>query len=88
MNIIRKVYNHYFKRVPSKYIDIYRVLLVFEVDDPCISHAVKKLLVAGKRGAKGIDKDIGEAIDSLRRWQEMREEERQDKEESVSSDNP
>lgn len=56
-------------------IDVYRVLALFNVTDPCIQHAVKKLLVAGGRGAgKSIDKDIQEAIDSLARWQEMRQE--------------
>jgi hypothetical protein len=37
-----------------------------------MQHAIKKLLVAGERGAgKDIDKDIQEAIDSLERWKRM-----------------
>jgi hypothetical protein len=69
-------HNHYFKDVSHlKTIDVYRVLELFEVADPCIQHAVKKLLVAGGRGAgKSLDKDVGEAIDSLKRYQEMRSE--------------
>src|SRR5690606_3684633 len=44
---------------------------------PCIQHAVKKLLVAGGRGAgKDAAHDIDEAIDAHRRWQDMRSEER------------
>jgi hypothetical protein len=72
-----KEYNHYYKKVPKgvKYIDVYRVLEMFEVTNPSIQHAIKKLLVAGGRGHKDIDKDINEAIDSLKRWIEMREEE-------------
>lgn len=64
---------HYHKDVTHlQTIDVYRVLALFNVTDPCIQHAVKKLLVAGGRGAgKGIDKDIQEAIDSLNRFQEM-----------------
>lgn len=69
-------YSHYFKDVAGlDVIDVYRVLDLFRVTDPCIQHAVKKLLVAGGRGAgKDISQDIKEAIDTLRRWQEMRNE--------------
>lgn len=69
-------HNHYFKDVSNlSHVDVYRVLALFNVTDPCIQHAVKKLLVAGGRGAgKDIHKDIAEAIDTLQRWQEMREE--------------
>lgn len=70
-------HSHYFKSVAGlTHIDVYRVLQLFNVSDPCIQHAVKKLLVAGGRGAgKDITRDIKEAIDSLVRWQEMRQEE-------------
>ena len=38
----------------SKYnkLDIYRILKLYEVSDPCLQHAIKKLLCAGKRGVK------------------------------------
>ena len=71
-------HEHYFKPIPpgATRIDVYRVLTMFGVTDPCIQHAVKKLLVAGGRGAgKSIDKDVQEAIDSLARWMAMRDEE-------------
>lgn len=68
-------HSHYFKDVSRlKKIDVYRVIDLWEVKDPCIQHALKKLLVAGKRGAKDEAKDIQEAIDSLERWKAMREE--------------
>jgi hypothetical protein len=68
-------HSHYFKSVEGlKTIDVYRVLELFAVTDPCIQHAVKKLLVAGGRGSKDISKDIREAIVTLERWEEMREE--------------
>jgi hypothetical protein len=72
----KRAHNHYFKNVAKlKYIDVYRVLSLFNVTDPCIQHAVKKLLVAGGRGAgKDVSKDIQESIDSLVRWQEMQKE--------------
>lgn len=74
-----KKHSHYFKDVAHlELIDVYRVLQLFNVTDPCIQHAVKKLLVAGGRGVKDISKDIQEAMDTLARYQEMhRENEKQ-----------
>ncbi len=69
-------HSHYFKDCPYAAIDVYRVQVMFNITDPCIAHALKKLLVAGGRGAgKDIAQDIAEAIDSLQRWQDMRAEE-------------
>jgi hypothetical protein len=67
--------SHYRKPCPFDEVDVYRVLVMFEVTDPCIQHAVKKLLAAGKRGSKDAAKDVAEAIESLDRWREMRDEE-------------
>lgn len=68
-------YPHYFKDVTDlDSIDVYRVLELFHVTNPCLQHAIKKLLVAGGRGSKDIRKDVAEAIDTLERWQEMRAE--------------
>ena len=68
-------YNHYFKNVAHlECIDVYRVLELFGVTDPCLQHAVKKLLCAGIRGVKDQGKDIQEAIDALQRALEMRQE--------------
>lgn len=69
-------YPHYFKDVSKfTHVDVYRVLSLYNVTDPCLQHAIKKLLVAGGRGAKVISKDVQEAIDSLVRWKQMRAEE-------------
>ncbi len=65
-------YSHYFKACPYKVIDPYRVLELFEVTNPGLQHAIKKLLVAGGRGAKNIGQDVQEAIDTLERWKAMR----------------
>lgn len=62
---------HYFKSVKHlDYIDIYMVCKLFEVDDSshCTQHAIKKLLMAGKRGSKDKIKDIKEARDTLKRF--------------------
>ena len=69
-------HGHYFRPCPYSAIDVYRVLLVFEVADPCLQHAIKKLLVAGGRGAKDAEQDVREAMDTLGRYLEMRAEER------------
>lgn len=57
----------------SKYdkLDIYRILFLYEVNNPCLQHAIKKLLCAGKRGVKNQIQDINEAILSLQRFLEM-----------------
>jgi len=71
-------HSHYYKSVAGlREIDIYRVLMLFEVTDPCLQHAIKKLLVSGKRGHKDQYKDIQEAIDSLNRWQDITIEDKQ-----------
>ena len=68
-------HSHYFKNVSNlKYIDIYRVLILFDVTDPCLQHAVKKLLCAGNRGVKDELKDVQEAISSLTRYLEIKTE--------------
>ncbi len=68
-------HNHYFKPTPFESADVYRVLLMFNVTDPCFQHAIKKLLVAGGRGAgKDVNRDVQEAIDTLQRWQEIQTE--------------
>ena len=66
---------HYHKSVAHlSSVDVYRVLGLFGVTDQALGHAIKKLLVAGNRGVKNMDKDVQEAIDTLQRWQEMRAE--------------
>ena len=65
-------HSHYFKDVSHlTEVDVYRVLDLFCVTDQAIGHALKKLLVIGQRGVKDFDKDLKEAIDSLKRKQAM-----------------
>jgi hypothetical protein len=73
--VSKREFSHYFRECPFEAVDVYRVLLLFGVTDPCLQHALKKVLCAGGRGAKDSTKDVAEAIAALRRWQEMREEE-------------
>ena len=58
-------------------VDVYRVHRLFDVNDPVIHHASKKLLMAGARtGEKFEVDDIREARDTLTRWLDMEEEDR------------
>ena len=69
-------HNHYYKDVRHlDAVDVYRVLELFNVTDPCLQHAIKKLLCAGNRGAKDEERDVEEAIDTLGRYQDMKVEE-------------
>lgn len=73
---ISKQYPHYFKDVSKlDTVDVYRVLKLWGVADPCLQHAIKKLLAAGQRGTKDAEKDVKESIVALTRWVEMRMEE-------------
>ena len=68
-------HEHYFKDVTHlKTIDVYRVLDLFNVTNPCVQHAVKKLLCSGQRGVKDTRQDVQEAITSLVRYLEMQTE--------------
>lgn len=66
--------NKYLRPCPYDAIDVYRVLTIFGVTDPCIQHAVKKLLCTGTRGYKSFEVDIKEAVASLTRCLEMMKE--------------
>ena len=69
---MKENHNHYFKPCPYDTLDVYRVISIFGVTDPCIQHALKKLLCSGVRGHKDQEKDIQDVIDTLERWKEMR----------------
>jgi len=64
----------YRKKVKSTTIDVYDVLQAFEVTNPAIQHALKKLLAAGQRGHKDMMTDLNEAAWSIQRAIQMEEE--------------
>jgi len=57
-------------------VDVYRVLVAFDVTDPELQHAIKKLLCAGLRGKCDETQDIGEAILSLEKFKERKGQEK------------
>ena len=72
-NVLKK-HNHYFKDVSDyKEIDVYALCKIFEVDDPsgCTQHAIKKLLVTGKRGHKDRLRDLQDVVDTVKRLIEL-----------------
>lgn len=71
---MKEEHNHYYKPCPYNTLDVYRVIDIFGVTDPCIQHGLKKLLCSGVRGHKDQSKDIQDVIDTLERWKDMREE--------------
>ena len=69
---MKPMHSHYHKDVSElKTIDVYRVLRLFNVTDPCLQHAAKKVLCAGNRGHKDLYRDVQDVIDTLERWKEM-----------------
>ena len=48
-------------------VDVYSVLNAFKVDNSAVAHAIKKLLVSGKRGHKTIAQDLKESIQAIER---------------------
>ena len=54
-------------------IDIYDVLSAFDVRNPALQHAVKKLLMPGLRGHKSVLSDMEEAHNSVKRAIELEE---------------
>lgn len=68
-------HSHYKKDVSHlQMVDVYRVIDLWEIKHPALQHALKKVMAAGKRGAKDEAKDVQEAIDSLERWKQMQTE--------------
>lgn len=61
--------NKYARVIKGVEIDFYDIARAFEITDPAIQHALKKLIRYGC-GEKSLFKDVEEAIYSLERWQE------------------
>jgi len=55
-------------------VDVYDILSAFEVVNPAMQHALKKMLAPGKRGAKDTIQDMKEAIQSIERAIELEQE--------------
>lgn len=70
-----KKHNHYFKNVSHlEELDVYRLIDLYAIIDPCIQHMLKKCLVVGGRGSKDALRDVQDIIDTAERWKQMQQE--------------
>ena len=53
--------------ITKEWLDVYDVLVIFDVTCPARQHAIKKLLFAGLRGGKDARKDLEEVIQAVNR---------------------
>lgn len=64
--------NKYAKEIkPGVFVDVYDVLNAYGVTCPATQHAIKKLLMPGKRGSKSVMVDLKEAQASIVRAMEL-----------------
>lgn len=56
---------------PGLWVDVYDVLLAFDVRNPALQHLIKKALCAGLRGHKTTETDLQDIIDSAMRAKEL-----------------
>lgn len=64
----------YSKRIGKELVDVYDVLMAFNVTNPATQHAIKKLLMPGNRGHKDKLTDLKEAHQSIARAIELESE--------------
>ena len=64
----------YSKRIGKEIVDVYDVLMAFNVTNPATQHAIKKLLMHGNRGHKDKITDLKEAHQSIARAIELENE--------------
>ncbi len=67
-----KAKSKYHRVIKGVQIDVYDVLKAYGVTCPALQHGIKKLLLPGERHAKTWEQDINEAIASLERAKELR----------------
>ena len=56
---------------PGIFIDVYDVLMAWNVTNPALQHLIKKALQAGERGHKSREQDLQDIIDSAIRAKEL-----------------
>lgn len=57
----------YLRCIRGEEIDVYDVLVAFDITCPAMAHAIKKMLCSGLRGVKSAEQDKVEAIEAIRR---------------------
>jgi hypothetical protein len=69
----------YHRQIRSESVDVYDVLVAFNVTNPAVAHAVKKLLAPGQRGYKDTVQDLEEAGASIARAVQIEKERNPDR---------
>ena len=69
-----KLESKYSRRIGKEVVDVYDVLMAFNVTNPATQHAIKKLLMPGNRGHKDKLTDMKEACQSIARAIELESE--------------
>lgn len=69
-----KLESKYSRRIGKEVVDVYDVLMAFNVTNPATQHAIKKLLMPGNRGHKDKLTDLKEAHQSIARVIELESE--------------
>ena len=69
-----KLESKYSRRIGKEVVDVYDVLMAFNVTNPATQHAIKKLLMPGSRGHKDKQTDLKEAYQSIARAIELESE--------------
>ena len=69
-----KLESKYSKIIGKEVVDVYDVLMAFNVTNPATQHAIKKLLMPGNRGHKDKLADLKEAYQSIARAIELESE--------------
>ncbi len=65
--------NKYLREIkPGVFVDVYDVLMAWNVTNPALKHLIKKALQAGERGHKSREQDLQDIIDSAIRAKEWR----------------
>lgn len=64
--------NKYLREIkPGIFVDVYDVLMAWNVINPALQHLIKKALQAGERGHKSRKQDLQDIIDSAIRAKEL-----------------
>nr|DAE34154.1 MAG TPA: hypothetical protein [Caudoviricetes sp.] len=64
--------NKYLREIkPSVFVDVYDVLMAWNVTNPALQHLIKKALQAGERGHKSREQDLQDIIDSAIRAKDL-----------------
>ena len=69
-----KLESKYSRRIGKEIVDVYDVLMAFNVTNPATQHAIKKLLMPGNSGHKDKLTDLKEAYQSIARAIELENE--------------